>query len=156
MALFARNAFILGSPTFLFLTGIPAAGFRLASSSVTQEQERQYGIAFLIGAAILTMFTTWANVAEFAPEAFRLFFGKCRYPSGAFPCRKELTDLFAFIFLFVMNPVVLSVVLLLVNETDWKDKDMIKRWIWALLIVSVLIYCANGMFRQQYWFGSRF
>lgn len=156
MALFARNAFILGSPTFLFLTGIPTAGFRLASSSVTQEQERQYGLTFLIGAAILTIFTTWANVAEFAPEAARLFSGKCSYPRGVFPCRKELTELFAFIFLFAMHPVTLSVVLLLVNESDLKDKDMIKRWIWALLIVSVLIYCANGVFRQRYWFGHGF
>jgi hypothetical protein len=156
MALFARNAFILGSPTFLFLTGIPTAGFRLASSSVTQEQERQYGWTFLIGAAILTMFTTWANVAEFVPHASRLFSGKCQYPNRVFPCRKELTALFAFIFLFAMHPVVLSAGLLYVNESDWKDKDTIKRWIWALLIVSVLIYCANGILRQGYWFGHGF
>ena len=152
MALFTRNAFILGSPTLLFLLGIPTIGFRLSSSTTTQEEERRYGLIFLIGVAVLTFFTSWANVAEFAPSLTRLFVTKCQYPRGAFPCRKELTDLFGFIFLTAMNPVVLTALLLIVNESELKDKDMIKRWIWSLLIVSILIYCGNGLMRQQYWY----
>jgi cobalamin biosynthesis protein CobD/CbiB len=153
MALFARNLLILGSPSLLFLSGIPAAGFRLSMPSVTQEQERTYGLTFLIVAAILTFFTTWANIAKFAPSAFNLFSMKCPNSRRAFPCRKELSELFLFIFLLAMHPVVLSAALLAVNESDWNNKEAIKKWIWGLLIVSVLIYCVNGLLRQSYWYN---
>ena len=152
-ALFARNAFILASPTLLFLSGIPTASYRLASQTVSVEEDRRYGYAFLIGAAVLTAFTTLANCAEVAPDLKRLVSSTCHYPKSTFPCRSELTDLFAFVFLLAFHPVLLAAALLYVNETDWKDKDTIKRWLWSLLLLSVLIYCVNGLIRTNYWFG---
>lgn len=146
-----RNAFILASPTLLFLAGIPTASLRLTSTSVTPEQERTYAWAFLIGAAILTFFTTWANVANLGPDLARLLSNACK-KSYMFPCHDELRDVFGMIFVFAFHPVLLSALLLYVNDTDWKEKDTIKRWLWVLLIISVLIYCANGVFRYQYWF----
>ena len=150
--LFARNAFILASPTLLFLAGIPTASYRLLNT-VTVEQERTYAWTFLIGAALLTAFTTWANFAEIGPDIGRLS-STCRLPKSTFPCREELSHLFAFIFLLAFHPVLLAAALLYVNETDWKNKDTVKRWLWSLLVLSILIYCANGTFRTIYWFGG--
>ena len=111
----------------LFLGGIPTVSYRLASTSVTADQDRTVGYAVLVGAILLTAFTTWANFAE--------------------------TNLFGFVFLLAFHPILLTVALLAVNETDWKDKETIKRWLWSLLLLSILIYCANGLYRTNYWFG---
>ena len=135
----------------LFLGGIPAASYRLLTKPQDQD-DRVYGYAFLIGAALLTAFTTWANFAEMIPEFTRLV-STCRSPKSTFPCRAELTSLFWFAFLLAFHPVLLSAALLYVNETDWKDKETIKRWLWSMLILSVLLYCASGLQRTNYWFG---
>ena len=153
MSLFARNAFILASPTLLFLGGIPTVSYRLASTSVTADQDRTVGYAVLVGAILLTAFTTWANFAEMGPDLGRLVSSTCRFPKSSFPCRTELTNLFGFVFLLAFHPILLTVALLAVNETDWKDKETIKRWLWSLLLLSILIYCANGLYRTNYWFG---
>jgi len=139
----------------LFLTGVPLAIYRRTSSDVTQEQERRVGWAFLLGAAALTFFATWANVAKVAPAVGHLFGATCRFPKSSFPCRYELSELFWFVFMLCMHPVLLAAALLYVNETDWEKKETVVSLLWSLMPLSILVYFANGVSRADYWFGGR-